>query len=442
MGLPLAEVTGEIVTVLTGLAELRYSPDQAVHAVGSGSLLVRTEDGAFTFVHQSVMEWLVAYAAADGLRVGAPALPLTARVMSPLMVDFFCDLAGHGVARAWAARQLADPAASQVKQNALAIDARLGPGTGQNLAGVDLRSQDLSGRSLRNADLRRATLRGMHLVATDLAGADLREADLRQVFMIGGSVDRAQLTDSRWHGAALLGVAGIDSATEAQELQAASVPVRDPAEAMLAPSGQVTCVAASPDGALLALARRSAVELVEPTEDSPSCSPVTPPGCAAWPSPDGTLQPPPAFDTAGSGTRSPDSPHRPHRPRPGGLGGGNFPDGTLLATAATTASPGSGTSAPAPPQHAGRARRQGAQRLSPDGTLLATAGNDRTIRAWQVTEQGPQHPARAQRRGPLRDLLPRRPAARLRRQRHTAGSGTWRPPSPARPARAPTGSAA
>ena len=384
--LPLAEVTGEIVTVLTGLAELRYSPDQAVHAVGSGSLLVRTEDGAFTFVHQSVMEWLVAYAAADGLRVGAPALPLTARVMSPLMVDFFCDLAGHGVARAWAAQQLADPAASQVaKQNALAIDARLGPGTGQNLAGVDLRSQDLSGRSLRNADLRRATLRGMHLVATDLAGADLREADLRQVFMIGGSVDRAQLTDSRWHGAALLGVAGIDSATEAQELQAASVPVRDPAEAMLAPSGQVTCVAASPDGALLALARRSAVELVEPTGGL-------------------TLR---VLTGHTARVRSV----------------AFSPDGTLLATAGDDRTARIWDTVTGQPRTVltDHGREVGAVAFSPDGTLLATAGDDRVTRIWTSAPapSAARWPGTAA--GAQRGLLRRHPAGHRGQRPHHPG---------------------
>ena len=40
---------------------------QAAHMVGSGSLLVRGEDGGFTFIHQSVMEYLVAAAAAAGL---------------------------------------------------------------------------------------------------------------------------------------------------------------------------------------------------------------------------------------------------------------------------------------------------------------------------------------------------------------------------------------
>src|SRR5262249_39817591 len=47
----------EVAMMLTGLAESPLSPPQATHAVGAGSLLVRTEEGRFGFIHTSVMEW-------------------------------------------------------------------------------------------------------------------------------------------------------------------------------------------------------------------------------------------------------------------------------------------------------------------------------------------------------------------------------------------------
>ena len=56
----LNDLSAEVSATLTGLAERGYSEEQATHSIGSGSLLVRTEDGAFAFVHQSIMEWLVA----------------------------------------------------------------------------------------------------------------------------------------------------------------------------------------------------------------------------------------------------------------------------------------------------------------------------------------------------------------------------------------------
>ncbi|MGH3812587.1 MAG: NACHT domain-containing protein, partial [Pseudonocardiaceae bacterium] len=111
--IPVAELT-EVSATLTRLAERGYTADQAAHTVGSGTLLVRTPEGQFTFVHQSVMEWLVANAAAERLRSGEGVDTLHHRTMSTLMLDFLCDLAGHDMARRWAADVLADPAASEV----------------------------------------------------------------------------------------------------------------------------------------------------------------------------------------------------------------------------------------------------------------------------------------------------------------------------------------
>ncbi|MGH3996182.1 MAG: NACHT domain-containing protein, partial [Pseudonocardiaceae bacterium] len=69
--IPVAELTAEVSATLTRLAERGYTADQAAHTVGSGTLLVRTPEGEFAFVHQSVMEWLVAQATAGKLQEGA-----------------------------------------------------------------------------------------------------------------------------------------------------------------------------------------------------------------------------------------------------------------------------------------------------------------------------------------------------------------------------------
>ena len=50
----------EVAETLAGLADGRLSAGQTAHAVGTGSLMVRTEEGLFGFIHSSVMEWLVA----------------------------------------------------------------------------------------------------------------------------------------------------------------------------------------------------------------------------------------------------------------------------------------------------------------------------------------------------------------------------------------------
>ncbi|MBB5955061.1 WD40 repeat protein [Saccharothrix tamanrassetensis] len=256
-----------VVTTLTRLAERGYSIDQAAHAVGSGTLLVRTEDGGFAFVHQSVMEWLVAKVAADDLLADRLDTAITQRKMSKLMVDFFCDLAGHQAAVRWARAVLADLDAGDVaKRNATAVVQRLDTWARLELSGVDLRANDLSTLDLRGANLSGADLSGQRLVNKDLSGANLANANLTDVRMFGGDLTGATLTGSRWHRAALLGVTG----TEHGELADAAVSGRDRVAAMVAPLAEdVSAVAFSPDGELVALARVHGVELRDTKTNKP-----------------------------------------------------------------------------------------------------------------------------------------------------------------------------
>jgi WD40 repeat protein len=247
-----SDLADTVVRTLTRLTERGYSIDQAAHAVGSGSLLVRTETGGFTFVHQSVMEWLVAKVAADEL----PETEIVNRKMSRLMVDFLCDLAGHRAALSWARGVLADPDASEAaKQNAAEVARRLEARVHLALANTDLRGFDFSELDLRGADLSGADLSGQRLYYKDFAGTNLTGANLSDVLVVGGDLTGAILTGSRWDRAALLSVAGPMPAE-------AAVSGRDPATPMLAPLGpDVVAVAFSPDGELVAMARAHCVEL-------------------------------------------------------------------------------------------------------------------------------------------------------------------------------------
>jgi NACHT domain/Pentapeptide repeats (8 copies) len=193
--IPVADLSAAVSARLTRLAERGYTADQAAHTIGSGTLLVRTDDGAFTFVHQSITEWLVANATAERCRAGQLPDALAERKLSRLMADFFCDLAGHEAARRWARETLADPAESEVaKQNALAVSARTGA-VARDLAGVDLRDQDLGGLDLRGANLRGANLAGMRLGEVDLTGADLSDAQPRSLAGVTASSRAASLIE-------------------------------------------------------------------------------------------------------------------------------------------------------------------------------------------------------------------------------------------------------
>ncbi|MGW4966231.1 NACHT N-terminal helical domain 7-containing protein [Nonomuraea sp. NPDC004186] len=191
--LDLDELT-EIGETLTSLADGRLSAAQAAHAVGSGSLLVRTEEGMFGFIHSSVMEWLIARHVA----LGDPA-PLPRRHLSTLTVDFLCDLADVRWLRSWVTETLADAGADDVSRaNAMKIAGRLRLPAGPDLRGARLTGEDLSYRDLSGVDLSGADLTDARLVGTNLARAVLRDARL-----VGARLDEAVLTGADLRGADL-----------------------------------------------------------------------------------------------------------------------------------------------------------------------------------------------------------------------------------------------
>ena len=349
--IPLSELAAGVSAALTDLAERGYSPEQATHSIASGSLLVRTEDGAFSFIHQSIMEWLVAAAAARDLTSGI----LARHRMSRLTVDFLIDLAGRSAVERWITDVLNDSGAPLAAvDNALTIDGRLTSGrfmAGRILAGVDLRTQDLSGANLRNARLRGANLRGMVLGETNFSNADLSEADFTSVRMTGGTLRGATLSGSRWERAAILGT---DFAS-VPELEAAAIAVRDPAEVVIRPSFSPGNAAFSPGGDLLAITSSGAVEIVDANDKSVIR----------------VLRGHSETVTAVAFS----------------------PDGTLIATASeddtartwTTASGISHTC------FSGHGDTVTAVAFSPDGTQLATASDDVTARIWDTATGTRQH---------------------------------------------------
>ncbi|MFC4532916.1 TIR domain-containing protein [Sphaerisporangium dianthi] len=241
----------EVAEPLAELADSRLSAGQTAHAMGTGSLLVRTDEGLFGFIHSSVMEWLVACHIARTLGE-----PLSRRALSPLIVDFLCDLADTGPLQAWAGRTLADPAADDIaRANAIKITTRLRTPARTDLRGARLHGEDLSyrdfagvdltgadltdaqlvGANLTRAILRDARLNGARLDEAVLAGADLRGADLTRA-----RLPRADLRDiaterSRWDRAALIDVTASASLASDPALRGAAIAPGHPVTPELAP---------------------------------------------------------------------------------------------------------------------------------------------------------------------------------------------------------------
>jgi WD40 repeat protein len=245
----------EAAEVLTGLADAQLSTSQVAHAVGAGSLLIRTEEGLFGFIHGSVGEWLVARRIADDLGTDNPGA-LGHRRLSQLTVDFLCDLADAGACQAWATRVLADPVADDVaRDNAIKITTRLRIPARTDLRGANLAGQDLSYRDLQEVDLteadltdarlvganlsravmRDAVLTGARLDEAQLPGADLRGADLTRARLARTDLRDVSVAGSHWSRAALIDVVGAGRLAALPELHGAAIVPGRPVELQLAP---------------------------------------------------------------------------------------------------------------------------------------------------------------------------------------------------------------
>ncbi|MFJ8478128.1 TIR domain-containing protein [Kitasatospora sp. NPDC094011] len=277
--LPLDELT-DLAGTLTPLADARQSAAHTAHAVGSGSLLVRTDDGMFEFIHSSVMEWLVAREAAVRLTAapagGRPDGGLLTRArFSRLAVEFLCDLADHRLCQEWAEGVLAAPAPEPARAigrlrvprrtapddevaraNALRILARLRVPSRTDLRGALLVGEDLSHRDLSGVDLSHADLTDARLVGTDLSGAvlrgarlvgarlsganlsdaDLSDADLRRARLIRTDLRGARVTGGHWQRAAVISADSDPALLATPELRVAAVAPGLPIEAGFRPS--------------------------------------------------------------------------------------------------------------------------------------------------------------------------------------------------------------
>ena len=240
---------GDIAEVAEALAELAtpMTGPETEHALGSGSLLTRDDDGLFGFIHFSVCEWLVARHITDRLAENDRSL-LEQRKLSALAADFLCSLAPAEALDAWVRAtvegngRLAD--LGPHLENALLVSSRLNLEVIGDLSGADLSGQDLSFRDLRQVNLSRANLTGARLIKTKLAGADmhganlsgalLAKADLTGADLTGATLTRArfmgaELGDVRWAGAhadlaAFVGVKPRQARDELRRLGAAVAP--------------------------------------------------------------------------------------------------------------------------------------------------------------------------------------------------------------------------
>jgi hypothetical protein len=216
---------GEVARTLVTLADNRLSVDQIAYTVGSGSLVVRTDEGMFGFIHESVREWLVARWIAGRLDENPRAhLPeLERHELSSLTVEFLCGLAEVAVLRQWTAWVQDDSSGVGAvgRTNAGHVVARIDLPEMLSLRGIALRNEDLSDRAWPQADLTEADLTAARMARMDLrhaellrarlADAALDQADLSGADLTGADLTGARLARSRMAGANLSGARLIDA---------------------------------------------------------------------------------------------------------------------------------------------------------------------------------------------------------------------------------------
>jgi WD40 repeat protein len=428
----LGELSQVAAGVLTDLADLQMTEAQAAHVVGSGTLLARTGDGRFAFVHASVMEWLVAADAARRFAEGDPSpAPLRLRQMSALMVEFLCDLAQPAACRAWADVVLADPEGGDAaKQNALRIAERVRSSAWvrADLRGRSLRGEDLSDRNLRGADLTDADLTEATLVGSDLTGAtlrgtrlvdarldrallvdaDLTGADLTRARLLGADLRGAVIAGSRWTRAALVGVTADDGLLRAEELRDAAVAPGRSARLELAPASVgvshsfergalvADLVAFSPDGHTVAVGVEDGGVLICDGQTGLPLRRLSGHTGRVWSlafTADGGLL---ATTSADRTVRLWDPVSGDHLRTLTGAGAlwpaALSPNGRLLATGGEDGTVRLWTTADGAELGAlrGHAGWVWGMAFSPDGSLLATAGSDGAVRLWDPRETEPR----------------------------------------------------
>jgi uncharacterized protein YjbI with pentapeptide repeats len=219
----LEELTAAAASVLATMVDTRGLDEaQAAHVLGSGTLLCRQGEGRFSFIHASVMEYLVAAEAARRLTGGEgddPARDLFAtHEVSELTAEFFGGIVGANRAATWSQAVIDDEfTTAAAKANALLVARRLGIALrkGAKLAGADLSGQDLTGRDLSEADLTGANLTDTRLVSVRLdrarltravlTGAVIQDSTLVAADLTCAVFDRARILDTRLDRATLRG---------------------------------------------------------------------------------------------------------------------------------------------------------------------------------------------------------------------------------------------
>ena len=214
--------------------------DETVFAVGSGSLLVRHDD-EFSFLHRSLMEFLVAEEIAAQLRAGTGSLIRSGRV-TDLMVEFLRGLLPLEELRRWSDSVTTEGEAGPVeRENARMVHVAMADATGSASEPISrIFANEVYSDRAYGGDYRGGDFSGTHFdhaifTEFDGTGADFRGASLRHARV--GTEGPSSLRDAALDGADLTGAvildrvelanASVDSSTVVQRLSVVGATLAD-----------------------------------------------------------------------------------------------------------------------------------------------------------------------------------------------------------------------
>jgi WD40 repeat protein/uncharacterized protein YjbI with pentapeptide repeats/3',5'-cyclic AMP phosphodiesterase CpdA len=388
--------------------------DWTAQTARARTLLTRDDQGRIAFIHQTVLEWLVARHLADEIAGDRRIADLEVGRLNAFMVELLRQRLGDPVLARWAEACLASSTGRAV-ENAREVLHRLNREATARAdhRDQDLRGQDLAGQSLRHALLDRANLSGARLVGRDLTGAslvgaalayadftdaDLQDADLRQADLAFARFHRADLRGARLDGARLtgasfLGARGAPALDGALAVGAAhSVP--HAVEAVYVRTSWGGCrLAASRDGTVLASGHGDGTVCLWDSRYGRLLRVLAGHDGRVWSvalSPDGTTLASSGDDDT---VRLWDVASATERARLVGHDGRAFcvafsPDGTTLASAGDddTVRLWDVATATERAQRVGHWQRVWSVAFSPDGTTLASAGADGKVGLWSTAD--------------------------------------------------------
>ena len=176
------------------------SRQQTVHAIGCGSLLVRSEEGLFGFIHPLGDGMARGQAIAAELTSGETRLLCWSAPLRQLAVEFLCDLAEHGACRMGRRRLARATTGAANRRQRSAVLTRLRVPATPTCAGALLPGEDLSYRDFAEVDLTGADLTDAPLVGATCPVPSLRDARLTGA-RLDGAADRRRPARRRPAGA-------------------------------------------------------------------------------------------------------------------------------------------------------------------------------------------------------------------------------------------------